>query len=756
METLYEILGVPENVSAEDVKKAYRLQAMKWHPDRNPQNKEQAEARFKQIGYAYKTLSNPASRADYDAELARLRQEAEARRQSGDKTTQEKQRQSQQEGFSEEDASSLFFEQMLDLAFELASRGYARALIVKALMGLDCPEAVARSVAAIAVERFQSKDAKNERAKEGRTGGTSANQGQAKASGAKEARKAQQAPASEEISEEEARWRELEPYFRAALVGPDFEESDKESFTVLKIVRFVLLGSITALLISWILMDSSSANKEEIIGLIILAPFVSWGVLFGLFELSKPHRQLVRQARLKRYMPILKKLFLIDELSNESQKMFVFRSLYMKKLWKDSGCEILFPAPYFGYYGILWPLIALAVFYFTIDTIQLMFITESSLSNQEQLGIWRYTHYPVFFIVINMMAGEAFLRMLYGKIKSNIIKERKMQSKSESQIKEEIYSSCRPRLWMAYFVTIFFIIIVTMPRGSLFEEQAEQMDIAVKLENKTKESLFKAASEAVLKENTRGLNRVQIYTILVVAASKGSSEAEAFLAHLYDTDQAWIPRNEERMRYWLQRAADHGDLWSMEYLGHLFYTGEKGFIKDDFKAVKYWRESATKGGASAQVSMGWAYMNGLGGLPVDYAEAAEWNHKGATGGNREGFNNLGWLYENGKGVKRDLNLALSLYKKASELGSQEATERYRRLSSELLASQPARSEQVIESRRVEEAIIELVQRFPVLNEKSPQFNQQLVDRVLARQKQLIDQGISPSMALKSAAYEIVK
>ena len=61
----YEVLGVDKGATAEEIKKAYRKSAMKYHPDRNPGNKE-AEEKFKEIGEAYEVLSDDQKRSRYD------------------------------------------------------------------------------------------------------------------------------------------------------------------------------------------------------------------------------------------------------------------------------------------------------------------------------------------------------------------------------------------------------------------------------------------------------------------------------------------------------------------------------------------------------------------------------------------------------------------------------------------------------------------------------------------------------------------
>ena len=61
----YEILGVPPKADAGDIKKAYRLLALRWHPDRNPGDPWAAE-RFLRLGEAYRVLMDPDRRAAYD------------------------------------------------------------------------------------------------------------------------------------------------------------------------------------------------------------------------------------------------------------------------------------------------------------------------------------------------------------------------------------------------------------------------------------------------------------------------------------------------------------------------------------------------------------------------------------------------------------------------------------------------------------------------------------------------------------------
>ena len=62
----YEVFGVEKTATDDELKKAYRRLAKKYHPDANPDNKEEAEAKFKEVNEAYEVLSNPQKRKMYD------------------------------------------------------------------------------------------------------------------------------------------------------------------------------------------------------------------------------------------------------------------------------------------------------------------------------------------------------------------------------------------------------------------------------------------------------------------------------------------------------------------------------------------------------------------------------------------------------------------------------------------------------------------------------------------------------------------
>lgn len=62
----YTILEIPKGCSDTEIKKAYRKLAMKWHPDKNPENLAEASKKFQEIGEAFDVLNDPEKKAIYD------------------------------------------------------------------------------------------------------------------------------------------------------------------------------------------------------------------------------------------------------------------------------------------------------------------------------------------------------------------------------------------------------------------------------------------------------------------------------------------------------------------------------------------------------------------------------------------------------------------------------------------------------------------------------------------------------------------
>ena len=65
-ESFYKVLNISESATPDEIKKSYRQLSMKWHPDKNPDNQEEAKAKFQKINEAYETLSDPEKKQMYD------------------------------------------------------------------------------------------------------------------------------------------------------------------------------------------------------------------------------------------------------------------------------------------------------------------------------------------------------------------------------------------------------------------------------------------------------------------------------------------------------------------------------------------------------------------------------------------------------------------------------------------------------------------------------------------------------------------
>jgi curved DNA-binding protein CbpA len=140
MTTLYDTLSVPENATAEEIKRAYRKAVMRWHPDRNVGQEHAARATFLDIRNAYAILSDPAQRQVYDSVFAEEMKRQEAQR------LREEQGQAEREAALRA-AQEAEYASRVALAMRFATQGYNRDVVRGVLLAHDCNDDLACRIA---------------------------------------------------------------------------------------------------------------------------------------------------------------------------------------------------------------------------------------------------------------------------------------------------------------------------------------------------------------------------------------------------------------------------------------------------------------------------------------------------------------------------------------------------------------------------------------------------------------------------------
>lgn len=159
MATLYDTLGVQVHATDEEIKRAYRKAAMKWHPDRNSGAEEVARATFQEIKDAYAILSDAAQRKVYDAVYTEQMRGWEAQR------TRQQKAQAEREAATRA-ADEAAYAEMVSLAMRFADEGHNRDVLFGVLLGRRCEAQraaqIADSVAALQASRREAEKAADE------------------------------------------------------------------------------------------------------------------------------------------------------------------------------------------------------------------------------------------------------------------------------------------------------------------------------------------------------------------------------------------------------------------------------------------------------------------------------------------------------------------------------------------------------------------------------------------------------------------
>jgi DnaJ-class molecular chaperone len=156
MATLYDTLGVHVHATEEEIKRAYRKAAMKWHPDRNNGAEDVARATFQEIKDAYAILSDTAQRKVYDAVYTEQMRGWEAQRARQQKAQAEREAAARA-------ADETAYAEMVSLAMRFADDGHNRDVLFGVLLGRRCDARraaqIADSVSALQASRREAERA---------------------------------------------------------------------------------------------------------------------------------------------------------------------------------------------------------------------------------------------------------------------------------------------------------------------------------------------------------------------------------------------------------------------------------------------------------------------------------------------------------------------------------------------------------------------------------------------------------------------
>ena len=444
---LYGILGISETATVKEIKDAYRLQAMKWHPDRNLNNRAKAEERFKEIGYAYKVLSDPLQRAEYDAYLASQRAAGagEARQEEAAFDT----------GMSDADAAKIFFEQMLDLAFELARRGFGEEKILKMLLALDCPESIAKAVAEMVV----------------------------RSAGANGSSKSYSSPPPRNDSAESRRtsvdsveadgWAEVAPYYAAVIGGihADDRMDDVEYEQINAKLRHGVIGYVTAIVFIFlgIGVGISGADRGEeffyVLGGLTFVATIMWRIIKG------GSGAFNRERAMRYYMPVF-------------ESYHTARPLPYRWNWSACLCSYVWMA------HRRMPIATLVVF---IILVIVGVLATADLSTSQADSVSRFINL-IFAITMGFIGNRFYFRSAQRRIN-------KALALSKKQALPWLRSKGGTNGWSAllvFFVSIMLVIVGNAQETAEFNETHPQFNGALTKEQARQEIEQKRQSHSIL------------------------------------------------------------------------------------------------------------------------------------------------------------------------------------------------------------------------------------------------------------------
>ncbi len=163
--------------------------------------------------------------------------------------------------------------------------------------------------------------------------------------------------------------------------------------------------------------------------------------MFTVLEFFPSHRKFLKQSRLDKYLPLFQQFF------------------HDKKNRRLDSESTLFPVAFFGYYGIIWPIVAVAAIFFVVDFLVLINVNNDIFNNDNLISVYEFVNKPIFYIGVWISLGYSFDFLLYASFKDKLnplIKSNEFDAK-------KIYNDLRPKTWRGFLVTFVFFLATSAP-----------------------------------------------------------------------------------------------------------------------------------------------------------------------------------------------------------------------------------------------------------------------------------------------------
>lgn len=175
------------------------------------------------------------------------------------------------------------------------------------------------------------------------------------------------------------------------------------------------------------------------------------------------------------------------------------------------------------------------------------------------------------------------------------------------------------------------------------------------------------------------VNDARAVELFRAAAGQGDASAMTTLAILHAEGRGGLPQDPAIAAQLYEKAASQGDAAAQNNLGIMYLNGAGGLPRDPAKALMLFQKAAAQNETPALTNLGVMYERGSGEVAQDYAKAVAFYSTAAEHGNIVATLNLAVMHENGRGVPKDLNRAVELYRKAAAGGNEAAKAALERL-----------------------------------------------------------------------------